>query len=359
MKYFFILGRNPELSRVEVLSYLRARGVEFNEEVFEDNCLVLDIPGKFNFNIQEFGGVMKIGEIIFCGPNSEFEKFLDRDEVIPSDKFTYSVFGKEDDSVLREKFKRDKKKAVLKHGVRKLKFQDGYTVQIAKTDFSLYFSIRNDRVYLGVSKQDFDSSDSEKRDMYRPVRRSSLAISPRLSKILVNLSGAKKGNMMLDPFCGVGAVLSEALIKGINCFGVDKDKDAIRDAEINLKWLKENVGFNSRYTLKVMDSGRLDQGNFDAIATETPLGEVLRSKPSNSEAKGMITDFEDFIAPILDRLRKCKKKDAKISITFPVVCGNRVDCLKIAKESGLKIIEGPILESREGQFVSRDIVVFK
>jgi hypothetical protein len=37
--------------------------------------------------------------------------------------------------------------------------------------------------------------------MQKPIRREELAISPRLAKILINLSGAKKNNLLLDPFC--------------------------------------------------------------------------------------------------------------------------------------------------------------
>jgi len=195
--------------------------------------------------------------------------------------------------------------------------------------------------------------------MGKPVRREALAISPRLSKILINLSGVKKGDLLLDPFCGVGGVLIEAILKGIRVYGVDKDGGAISSARKNFEWVEKEYSPRIKYFLKNMDSGKISGVDFDGVATETPLGILLKKRVNDLEAKKIINKFESFIVIILSRLSQVKKKNARIAITFPVVGRNHVDVGKVCEKSGLEIVYGPIEEKRPDQFISRDILVFK
>ncbi|MBT3397891.1 hypothetical protein HOA55_04790 [archaeon] len=358
MKTFFILGRNPELSRAEVNAFLDARGREYSEVLFEENFLVLETGEGEKFDVQEFGGVMKLGEILFEGSEEGFEQFVDDKDLVPSDKFSYALFGNVDTEILKDKFKREKRKAMLKHGRKRIKFQGGENVELPNADFYFFLHEFDGKIYFGVIDQSYDAFKVKERDMGKPVRREHLAISPRLAKILINLSRAKRGELMLDPFCGVGGILQEALLKNIKVYGIDHDKSAIRDADVNLKWLAENYDLDVKWKLKNIDSRKAPDLQFGAIATETPLGKILRKKPSSGEAKKIIQNFEAFIVPILTRLKKCKKPSARIAITFPVVGGIRVDSAKIADRASLKLRGKPISEFREDQFISRDIVIF-
>ena len=128
--------------------------------------------------------------------------------------------------------------------------------------------------------------------MNKPVRRQSLAISPRLSKILVNLSQVKKGQLLLDPFCGVGGILQEALIREINCYGIDKDKLAVEDAKRNLKWLESHYNLNATYKLQAIDARQTPNIRVDGIASEPALGEIVRKKPNDIKAKAIIDNFD-------------------------------------------------------------------
>ena len=42
MKYFFILGRNPELSKLEIISFFESRDIYSKQIIFDENLLVLD-----------------------------------------------------------------------------------------------------------------------------------------------------------------------------------------------------------------------------------------------------------------------------------------------------------------------------
>jgi tRNA G10 N-methylase Trm11 len=372
--FFFVLGRNPELSRQEVLAFLKARNRAHEEILFEENLLIIKVNEGERFDIQEFGGVIHLGPITLEGNIEELEKYLKLHEVIPSDKFSYAIHGNADTQILKEKFKSEHKKASQKHGKKLLKFQDGHKAQNPKGDFHILFhehsvptidhqpstiDSTSEKLFFGLATQSYDSNPVKKRDMEKPVRREALAISPRLSKILINLSGAKPYDKLLDPFCGIGGILAEALIKKINVYGIDKERQAADDANQNLRWLSQEYEILTKYKVENNDSRRAPDLQFQAIATETPLGKILRKKPSDNQAKQIIQNFEAYMVPILKRLKKVKKSSAKIAITFPVIRNFHVDAQKMAERSGLRIHLQPILESRKDQFISRDILVLK
>ncbi|MCH7850164.1 MAG: hypothetical protein IH845_00795 [Nanoarchaeota archaeon] len=359
MKHFFILGRNPELSREELLSYLEARKRYHKIILFEENILILETAENEKFNIQDLGGILKIGEITFEGNETKLKEYLKNKDLIDSDKFSYSVFGNMEPILIKEKFKSEKRKAILKTGKRIIKFQNEKTSSLPKTNYSLFLQENNNTIYYGLATEEYDYTEVKKRDMKKPIRREHLAISPRLSLILINLSGAKRGDHLLDPFCGIGAILTESILKNIKSYGIDLNKKAIEGAKQNLKWIEEEYEIKTKYTLENKDARKTPDLQFGAIATETPLGKVLRKKPSDIESKNIIQNFEAFIIPILSHLKKCKKDYAKIAITFPKIRKFRVNSKKIAAKTNLKIIMNPIEESRPDQFISRDIVVFR
>jgi tRNA G10 N-methylase Trm11 len=357
MKTFFILGRNPKLSRVEILEFLKARNRTHKEIMFEENLLIIETNGGEKFDIQEFGGTMWLGQIIHEGTSETLSKYIEQNEIVPADKFSYAVFGNQDTQIFQNKFKERKKKAMIKHGRKRIEFQDGKKNELPSADFYLFYHEYKNTVYFGTATQNYDNTEIKKRDMDKPARRESLAISPRLSKILINLSGAKSRDILLDPFCGIGGILQEALLKKMNVHGIDKDKQATVDAKKNIEWLKTQYDIKNNYKIENIDSRKTPDLQFSAIATETPLGKLLKKKPDDKQAKQIIINFEAYMIPILRKLKTVKKKSAKIAVTFPTIRNNHVDIKKIAEKCGLKIYIEPILESRPDQFISRDIAV--
>ncbi len=357
MKYFFILGRNPKLSREEIRSYLGSRRINYQEILFESNNLVLET--NFKFNIEEFGGIISLGEVFFDGSRKDFEKYIYSNIIVDEDKFNYSIIGNVEPDELRDLFKKNKQKATLRHGRQKLKFQDGTSDSIVKTKYTFFLYESNKIVYFGQVSQNFDSKKIEFRDMNKPVRREELAISPRLSKILINLSGAKENNLMLDPFCGIGGILQEALIKKIRVDGSDIDFKAIVDCKKNLNWIKEKYSIDTKYLVEKRDVKSLPSKIFDAIATESPLGEIVTKKLDDQKAKSFIMKFENFIIPALKSMKRAKKDGAKIAITFPFIKKYKVNIQRVCEETGLKLIIFPIEEIKQKQFVGREVVVFQ
>lgn len=363
MKYFFILGRNPELSRAELFIYLESRLAKFREVLFESNILILDLKDKFEFNIQFFGGVIGIGSLLEFKNKSEFLDYLSQNEVVEMDKFTYSVVGNVDSHIFSEKFKKDKKKAQIRNFGKKLRFQSGENIFIPNVDAEIFAFTQKSGFFLGLVEQKFSSKQVEERDMKKPYRRESLAISPRLARILINLSGAKEGNLILDPFCGVGGIIQEALLMGINCVGIDIDSEAIDGAKTNLLWLKSKYPLNAQYRLFNLNSMNARNEQYDAIVAESSLGDLLRKKLPTKNAKKYLDDFVLRIVPLLRKFKEIKKKDARIAITFPCFDEVQIKKEEITLATGLRVYSNndlnfPIVEKRRDQFVNRQIWVF-
>lgn len=366
MKYLFILGRNVNLSAVEVKAFLEKEDVEFRVLGLAGNGLLIDCNKRLNKVIGSFGGVIAVGEVLVCGDAEKVAEKLDKLNLYhgSSNKLNYAVYDFDAEyfgrflDYLKHRFKQEGLKATLKKLTGRIKLQSGEEVfKVNSKLVSEQFFVFKD--CFGRIIEICDYEKLEKRDMEKPVRRSELSISPRLAKILINLSQTKKNEVLLDPFCGTGAVLQEALLQGIKVVGIDKDRNVLHGAQKNLKWFKIA---KENYKLLVGDSSRLNIPMADAVATEPELGELRKSNPSEARAKEMILRFENLIISVLGNIQN--KISGKIAFTAPLIIAGKkrfsCDFVKIAFETGMKIADSfPIDEFRENSFVGRSIVVLE
>lgn len=364
MEHFFILGRNPVLSKAELFSYLESKELEFEEIIYDKNYLIIDIP-EHKFDIQDFGGMLKLGKIMFRGDKKDFKEFLNKNDLIDKEKFTFSILGNssESEELLKDKFKEERRKAMIRHGNKSLKLQEGDEMEITNSEYKFFVFEDEWELYFGMVEQVYSHLKIKQRDMKKPVRRQSLAISPRLAKILINLSQVKKNQLLVDGFCGVGGILIEGVIKGVNVYGVDKNPKAIEQCKQNMRWLEKNYKLEGSWKVLESDIRMVSNLKFDAFVSEPALGEVFRKKLKDSEAKNLVQNFERSIIQVLKKLKAMKKEGSKIVLTMPFVREFEVDLRKIVRETGLHIydlkgIRFPIKEFRPKQFISRDVVVF-
>lgn len=75
---------------------------------------------------------------------------------------------------------------------------------------------------------------------------------PQLAKSLMNYAGIKKGDLVLDPFCGSGTTLVESLLFGANAVGVDINPIAYLLAKAKIKsiFLDERDLFEIKKAIK-------------------------------------------------------------------------------------------------------------
>ena len=260
MEYIFILGRNPYLSCEEVLCYLARTGRKVKRFDFIENAMYLELSDNSLFKeeeIKNLGGVIAISEVVSSSENIDdlITNLYSKGLYFGSEnKLNYLLYSFPKEILEREniseylklRFKEEKVKATEKPLKPFMELQSG---DFAETSLSSSQKIGEKYVFLKDSEGKFyfarvfsecDYENIEKRDMEKPVRRSGLSISPRISKIMVNLSKVSSNdsgnNTLVDCFCGIGALLQEALLQDIRVVGIDSDKEAIKGAKKNFDW---------------------------------------------------------------------------------------------------------------------------
>jgi tRNA G10 N-methylase Trm11 len=358
MRYLFILGRNPELSVLEIKSFLKRTGNSLLNEERKEGALVLELESPLDAGTVEIlGGTIAIG-IVFCEL-----KEMDKKEVYmgESNKFNYIIWNFSDkteeiSNYLKKRFRKEKLKAVEKKLTGRMSLQEGGKAEILSSNLidEEYFVFEN---YFGKIIQRIDPKKIEERDINKPVRRESLSISPRLAKIMINLSEIKEDEKLVDAFCGIGVILIEALNQNLPVIGIDKDNEAIKSAKMNLEWFEFP---KKNYQLIGNDSSKVRIAPADVLVSEPDFGEILKKTPGEKEARIMIEKFENLMISVLNNMKKFVK--GKFVFTAPLIQidKNRKGCSfeKISKATGLKIVSGfPVKEFREGQIVGREIAV--
>jgi len=114
-----------------------------------------------------------------------------------------------------------------------------------------------------IDRQSLESRKSENRPFKHPI-----SLHPKLARALVNLTRVRKGETILDPFCGTGGILLEAGLVGCQALGGDIDARMVDGTVQNLKHYDVD-----NYKIKIMDvSDWSGENQVDAIATDPPYG---------------------------------------------------------------------------------------
>jgi tRNA G10 N-methylase Trm11 len=350
MKYLFIYGRNPELSREEIFSWFTRKGIKVESSSLKKNCVLVETKETLDAGIiDDFGGIIGIGTVL-CSLND-----LDKTEVYYGEKNNFSFvlwdFSSETDET-RERLKKRFKDERLKASEKPIK-----GIKPSSKLLDVEYFVYDD--FFGIVNQTNNYEEIEKRDMQKPVRREELSISPRLAKIMINLSEVKGNQFLVDPFCGIGVVLFEALLQDINVIGIDKDKNAVEGSRENLKWGKFHP---KNYELIMNDSSKVKIKRANVIVTEPDLGETLRKEPTPEKIRNIMNGFENLMISVLNNLKT--GVSGRIVFTSPLIYTKkeRVSCnyKRILEQTKLKLVKGfPIKEFREDQIVGREVFVLE
>ncbi len=127
----------------------------------------------------------------------------------------------------------------------------------------------SDRVSIYIMDQEIDRKSLETRKVAQRPFFSPISLHPRYARALVNLTGLKPGDRMLDPFCGTGGVLLEAASMGIVPIASDISADMVEGCRRNL----EHYG-HQLHDSAVCDVGDINDhfGHLKAVVTDPPYG---------------------------------------------------------------------------------------
>ncbi len=203
-----------------------------------------------------------------------------------------------------------------------------------------------DRYWTGVTCYVPDIEQFHVRSNERPVVSANVSISSRLAKLLLNVSGVRKGETVLDPFCGSGTILMEALLAGADAVGVDRDPVRIRNAEQNLEWLRKKYKISNRsYSLKVGDATQLENvipgTQVDAVISEPIFLPRIEAAPSLEKAKKLIRNSSRLYSDSLYSIARVVRKGGRVVIVAPslrTAAGKNVSVLlENVHEVGLRL----------------------
>jgi tRNA G10 N-methylase Trm11 len=178
--------------------------------------------------------------------------------------------------------------------------------------------------YLGVTSYVSAERHSNRASSGETSADSPLSMSPRLAKVLVNITGLSAGQRLLDPFCGSGTILAEGMRQGLFAIGVERGPNRIRECEANLNLLhrKQEIPPQAKFELHRGDARRLSEilkEPVDAIVTEPILLPKLRERPTLKEAKGMVRQASQAYSESLEAIAKVLKTGGRLVIIAPLV----------------------------------------
>jgi len=399
---------------IEIIASLERWGLDFKLKSFSNEALLVEVENETN-NVSLFsqlGGTIKVIKIIDSirkdSFENEFKTFLQEDSFL-DESFEggkvhfglsfYSLGGK------GKVFKFFRKWAKILNGLIKnylvdqnlrsafvrLKGPSLSSVSVVKNKlmkngFELSFLLFLEEVFIGktIWVQDFD--DLSFRDYSRPERDNQVGmLPPKLAKLMINLAEFKGDEVLLDPFCGSGTIITEAALLGFkNLVASDSCEGAIKKTQANLDWLLDNYSNLKKADLQLkllvlkaeeLSLG-LDKESIDLIVTEPDLGSPGIRGFSKNQTKKEINRLKELYLAFFREAGKILKPSGKIVIAFPVYLKKgrliRVDILAEILDLGFqkenlteKVVglEGDFKEDflyrRAGQCVGREIFVFR
>jgi len=237
-----------------------------------------------------------------------------------------------------------------------------------------------------LAVQDFEAWNQ--RDWGRPYADpKSGMLPPKVARMVANIAkpdllspDALSQLTLLDPFCGMGTILAEALLVGWQVIGSDQAETAVFKAQKNLAWLasiRREVKAD-KYRLINCEathiSKKIPPESIDAVVTEPYLGNSrIKSKihPPPGEAKFEVKDLKNRIKGLeklylgcLRDWRKVLKAGGKVVIALPeyAIYGQKFFVKKVVdscENLGYTILAGPLEYSRPQAVVRRQFYLFE
>lgn len=179
------------------------------------------------------------------------------------------------------------------------------------------------------------------RDQARPKRDSRVGmLPPKLAQIIVNLAAGQLpedqlanicdipadatvprpqlGKTILDPFCGTGVILQEALLMGYNAYGTDLEQRMIDYTGANLEWLNQTHHLTATPRLAAGDATSCHwEPPIDFVAAETYLGRPFNSLPPTGVLEQTVSDSNLILKRFLQNIHPQLAPQTRLCLAVP------------------------------------------
>lgn len=213
-----------------------------------------------------------------------------------------------------------------------------------------------------------------KRDQERPARDAFVGmLPPKLAQIMINLADSTPGIHILDPFCGTGVVLQEALLFGDTVSGSDLSPKMVDYTLRNLHWLKEHDDRGTIDQVRMgdaMDFVWSEAPKLDAVVCESYLGQPFSAPPSPVKLEQVTGNCDHIISQFLKNIGGQIKSGTALCVAVPAwrdTAGGftHLPLIKKLEQLGYHQVEfknvrtQELLYYREDQVVARELLVLE
>lgn len=268
----YLSGDNPALAKSEANGLIESYAENKNfSKIYEKDRLYIFSCEKFPFERMSMAKIM----CRFIDYGNDLDKIARNtaDQISGSFRVTSYAIEKFKDAGLEKRFG----EFIKKHN-------KNLTVKLKDYENEVMCLYSEKFYFAGIrkKKENFIQRMPSKRPFIVPV-----TMDPRLARTLVNLARVKKGDKILDPFCGSGAILIEAGLMGMEIFGRDISEYMINGCKKNMdfygvRYKKENLKVGNGLRMK-------KNGFFDAIVTDLPYG--ISSFTTNKDLTQLYNKF--------------------------------------------------------------------
>jgi tRNA G10 N-methylase Trm11 len=378
--HLFILGRKSDLCFAELFRVLSALhpGTTL-ERVLEHVAVVDGLEDQQVVALQgRLGGTLKVAHVISAGTPVDSERIeeLTSDLLVTlvkegSHSITFGMgeYGRESldapnltriKKLLREKGISsrfvDSPRSGLSASV--LLHQDVEEAIVAKSQTTLYLGYT-----IGV--QNIDDWTIRDREKPRADKKRGM-LPPKLARQMLNLAvpGTEK-KTILDPFCGTGTVLLEAVMLGHKALGSDIRRDAVEQTLENIAWLKKRYGIEAEADAFMADATHLTPKELgttvDAIVAEGFLGPLT---PNARELPNIFRGLEKLYKGTFKQWTQILNPGSVICLALPrVEIGKQVFSLgkfiDSTSEFGYNTLLEPQIYDRPEAVVKREIFLLE
>ena len=412
--YIAILGRQPAIGMAEL------------EQVFGDVRWFSDQSAVINthhFDIEHLGGTLKAGRIVAELPNGDWRKAsmklvqayaqawsdVEGKITLGISAYGFNVSAREVQKtgiVLKGKLKaKNVSLRLIPNSEPALNTAASHHNKLGLSNNKvelLVIRARNGKVIIAESVGAQNITALARRDQERPKRDAFVGmLPPKLAQIMINLASsgneradhpsltdltqqerqrpAQEGDeavssslarpTLLDPFCGTGVLLQEALLLGYNVYGTDLSDKMIDYSRVNMDWIKTISHAEGDYKLEQGDAMTTKwQQPIDVVACETYLGQPFSAPPSPSKLTEVRGNCDHIISDFLRNIAGQLQPGTPLCVAIPAwraVDGSFTHLPLINKLAQLgydrielkNVRNEELLYYREDQVVARELLI--